>query len=89
MTISNGQLKAIVERIERCEAEKQALAADIKEIYSEAKGNGFDVKIIRKIIAMRKKDAADLQEEQALIDTYLVALGMTPIEQILNNEGTI
>ncbi len=71
-----GQLKSLVERIERLEEEKAALAADIREVYSEAKGVGFDVKIMRQIIRMRKIEKADLQEQEAILDLYLSALGM-------------
>ena len=72
------QLKAFVERIERLEEEKKTIAADIKEVYAEAKGNGFDIKILRKVISLRKKEASERQEEEALIDVYLAALGMAP-----------
>jgi uncharacterized protein (UPF0335 family) len=71
-----GQLKSLIERIERLEEEKAALAADIREVYSEAKGTGFDVKIMRQIIRMRKVEKADLQEQEAILDLYLSALGM-------------
>ncbi len=73
---SNNQLKSFVERIERLESEKAEIAADIKDIYAEAKGTGFDPKIIKKIVAMRKQDADKMREEQALIATYMDALGM-------------
>lgn len=73
---TNNQLKAFVERIERLEEEKKALADDIKEVYGEAKGSGFDTKIIRKIVALRKKDDAERREEEALLETYMEALGM-------------
>lgn len=78
MSISNshGQLKAIVERIERLETDKAAIATDIKEVYSEAKANGFDAKILRKLIALRKKEAAEREEEQSLLEVYMSALGM-------------
>jgi uncharacterized protein (UPF0335 family) len=78
MSISNshGQLKAIVERIERLEEDKAAIAADIKEVYSEAKANGFDAKILRKVISLRKKEAAEREEEQSLLEVYMNALGM-------------
>jgi uncharacterized protein (UPF0335 family) len=81
---SNGMLKSLVERVERLEEEKKAIAADIKEVYAEAKANGFDVKILRKVIAIRKKDAAQRAEEEALVETYMAALGMladTPLGQ--------
>lgn len=73
---TNNQLQALVERIERLEAEKAAISADIKDVYAETKSNGFDVKIVRKIIAMRKQDGSKRAEEQALIATYMDALGM-------------
>ena len=72
----NNQLQSFVDRIERLEAEKAAISVDIRDVYAETKSNGFDVKIIKKIIAMRKKDSAELREEQALIATYMDALGM-------------
>jgi uncharacterized protein (UPF0335 family) len=75
---THGQLKAIVERIERLEEEKKTIGADIKEVYAEAKGTGFDIKILRKVISLRKKEPAERQEEEALIDVYLAALGMPP-----------
>ena len=75
---AKDQLKAIIERIERLEEEKQALADDIKEVYAEAKANGFDVKILRKVVALRKKPSEERQEEEAILDLYLSALGMLP-----------
>jgi uncharacterized protein (UPF0335 family) len=75
-TFAQGQLRSIVERIERLEEEKKSIAGDIKEVYAEAKGNGFDIKILRKVISLRKKDADERQEEEALLDVYLAALGM-------------
>lgn len=81
---TNNQIKSIVERIEQLEDEKALIAQDIKEVYLEAKGNGFDPKIIKKIVALRKQDAQKLKEEQALIATYMDALGMladTPLGQ--------
>ncbi|HXJ00637.1 MAG TPA: DUF2312 domain-containing protein [Micropepsaceae bacterium] len=71
-----GQLKSLVERIERLEEEKTALSADIREVYAEAKGNGFDTKIMRQVIRIRKLDKADRQEMEAILDLYLSALGM-------------
>ena len=61
-TFAQGQLKSIVERIERLEEEKKTIAGDIKEVYAEAKANGFDTKIMRKLVALRKKDAAEREE---------------------------
>lgn len=69
-------LKSFIERIERLEEEKAALAADIREVYSEAKGTGFDVKIMRQVVRLRKLDTADRQEQDAILDLYLDALGM-------------
>lgn len=71
-----GQLKGLVERIERLEGEKAEIATDIKEIYIEAKSNGLDTKILRKVVALRKKDKHEREEEQAILDLYLEALGM-------------
>ncbi len=70
------RLKAFIERVERMEEEKAILMEDIKEIFSEAKGEGFDVKTIRHIIKIRKMDAADRQEAEAILETYLDALGI-------------
>jgi uncharacterized protein (UPF0335 family) len=69
------QLKTIIERIERLEEDKAAIATDLKEVYLEAKGNGFDVKVLRKVVRLRKQDKAKRQEEEALIDLYLSAIG--------------
>jgi uncharacterized protein (UPF0335 family) len=77
-TFAHGQLRALVERIERLEEEKKTIAGDIKEVYAEAKGNGFDTKILRKVISLRKKDVSERQEEESMIDVYLAALGMAP-----------
>jgi len=75
-TIAADQLRAYIERVERLEEEKAAIAADIKEVYAEAKGNGFDTKVMRKVVSLRKKDLAERQEEQAVLELYLHALGM-------------
>jgi uncharacterized protein (UPF0335 family) len=72
----NAQLKAVVERIERLEEDKAALSADIKEVYAEAKANGFDVKTLRKVISVRKVDAARRAEAEAMLEVYMNALGM-------------
>ncbi|MBV8976670.1 MAG: DUF2312 domain-containing protein [Alphaproteobacteria bacterium] len=69
-------LRSFIERIERLEEERAALSADIREVYSEAKGQGFDNKIMRQVVRMRKLDKADLQEQEAMLDLYLSALGM-------------
>ena len=76
--VAAGQLRAFVERIERLEEEKKALAGDIKEVYAEAKGNGFDTKILRKVISIRKMEEAERQEQESLLDLYMAALGMIP-----------
>ena len=75
-SVAAGPLKSFVERVERLEEEKKALAEDIKEVYGEAKALGFDTKIIRKVIAFRKMDAATRREEAVLLETYLNALGI-------------
>ena len=72
---AQGQLLSIIERIERGEADKAEIAEHIKEIYSEAKGNGFDVKIIRKVVALRRQDRARRMEEEAILDLYMVSIG--------------
>jgi uncharacterized protein (UPF0335 family) len=74
--IAASQLKSIVERIERLEEEKKAIADDIKDVYGEAKGNGFDAKVLRTIIRLRKQDASEREEQDAILDLYKAALGM-------------
>ena len=74
--VTGERLKSLIERIERLEEEKAALAEDIREVYSEAKGSGFDVKIMRQIVRLRKMDTTDRQEQEAILDTYMAALGM-------------
>jgi uncharacterized protein (UPF0335 family) len=76
--VAAGQLKSIIERIERLEEEKKEIAEQIKEVYAEAKANGFDAKTLRKVVSLRKRSTEDRQEEQALLDLYLHALGMLP-----------
>lgn len=76
--IAVEQLRAIVQRVEKLEEEKAALAADIREVYAEAKGNGFDIKAIRSIVKLRKMDASDHEEQETVLDTYKRALGMQP-----------
>ena len=73
---AKDQLKALVERIEHLEEEKKAIADDIKDVYAEAKGNGYDVKALRKIIRLRKQDKNERAEEEAILETYMHALGM-------------
>ncbi len=74
-TTAQGKLKTLIERIERLEEDKAAVSADLKEVYAETKGEGFDVKIVRKVVRLRKQDAAKRQEEEALIELYISAIG--------------
>jgi len=75
-SFAKGQLKAIIERIERLEEEKKTISDDIKDIYGEAKGNGFDVKALRTIVRIRKQDAQEREEQDTILDIYKNALGM-------------
>jgi uncharacterized protein (UPF0335 family) len=75
-SFARDQLKAIIERIERLEEEKKATSDDIRDVYAEAKGNGFDVKALRAIIRMRKMDSDERKEQEAVLETYMHALGM-------------
>lgn len=74
-TVAGDQLRAFVERVEKLEEEKKVIADDIKDVYAEAKGNGFDVKAMRKIVSLRKMKPHEREEQEALVDTYLHALG--------------
>ena len=76
--IAGERLRSFIERIERLEEEKRALSEDIKEVYAEAKGNGFDAKIMRQLIRIRRMDKDDLDEQESLLDVYKRALGMLP-----------
>ena len=73
---AKDQLKSFIDRIERLNEEREALSADIREVFSEAKGTGFDTKIMRQVIRMRKLDKADFQEQEAILDLYLTAMDM-------------
>jgi uncharacterized protein (UPF0335 family) len=73
---AKDQLKAIVERIERLEEEKKATSDDIRDVYAEAKGNGFDIKALRSIVRLRKQDTDERREQQEILETYMHALGM-------------
>ena len=73
---AKDQLKAIIERIERLEEEKKAISDDIRDVYAEGKGNGFDVKALRAVVRMRKQDPNERQEQETVLQTYLQALGM-------------
>lgn len=75
-SLAVDQLKTIISRVEKLEEEKAGIAADIRDVFAEAKGNGFDVKAIRAIIKIRKMDAAEREEQEATLDTYMAALGM-------------
>ena len=76
--VAAGQLRTIIERIERLEEEKKEVAEQIKEVYAEAKANGFDAKTLRKIVGLRKKPTEERQEEEELLELYMSALGMLP-----------
>lgn len=75
-TFSSDQLRSFIERVERLEEEKAALTADIREVYAEAKGQGFDTKIMRQVVRLRRLDTADRQEQRSILDLYLEHLGM-------------
>ena len=82
--VAADQLRVFIERIERLDEEKSAIGGDIKEVYAEAKGNGFDTKVLRKIVAVRKQDASERMEQDALMELYMSALGMAsaPAEEV-------
>ena len=73
---AKDQLKAIIERIERLEEEKKTISDDIRDVYAESKGNGFDVKALRAIVRLRKQDPQERQEQETILETYMQALGM-------------
>lgn len=75
-SIARDQLRAFIERIERLEEEKKTINDDIKDVYAEAKGTGFDTATLKKVIALRKKDEQERREQEMILDTYLAALGM-------------
>jgi len=74
--IAADRLRSLLERVERLEEEKAGLTADIREVYAEAKGSGFDTKVMRQIVRLRKMDSADRQEQEALLDVYRRAIGL-------------
>ena len=76
--VAQDQLRAFVERIERLEEERKAIGDDIRDVYAEAKGNGFDTKILRQVIRIRKLDKSERLEQEAILDLYMHALGMVP-----------
>lgn len=86
--IARDQLKAFVERIERLEEEKKTISEDIRDVYAEAKGNGYDTKALRKIVALRKKDQQERAEEEAILELYMQALGMMA-ESLSKPAGTV
>lgn len=75
-SVAPDQLRAFIERIERMEEEKKAIGSDIKEIYAEAKGNGFDTKVLRRLVNIRKQDHSERMEQEAILELYMQALGM-------------
>ena len=75
--LAKDQLKAIIERIERLEEEKKAISDDIRDVYAEGKGNGFDIKALRAIVRLRKQDQNERHEHEAILQTYMQALGMS------------
>ncbi|NPD15708.1 DUF2312 domain-containing protein [Xinfangfangia sp. D13-10-4-6] len=75
--VTADELRQLIERIEQFEAEKKDIAEQLKEVYAEAKGRGFDTKALRKIVSLRKKDANERQEEDAILEVYMTALGMS------------
>ncbi len=76
---AQDRLRSFIERIERLEEEKAGLTADIKEVYDEAKGTGFDARIMRQVVRLRKMEPADRQEQEMILDTYMHALGMAAV----------
>lgn len=81
-SVAQDQIKAFIERIERLNEEKAAISSDIKDVYAEAKGNGFDTAILRQIIKIRKQDHNERMEQEALLELYLTALGMAAPSQL-------
>lgn len=81
MSIAKEQLRAIVQRIEKLTEEKDGISADIRDVFAEAKGNGFDVNAVRQVIKLRKKAASERAEEEAILETYMLALGMLPEDE--------
>jgi uncharacterized protein (UPF0335 family) len=84
--ISVDQLRSVVERVEKLEEEKAAIAADIRDVFLEARGNGYDVKALRAILKLRKMDAHERDEQETMVDTYRRALGMAPQLEMFNEE---
>jgi len=85
--VAKDQLRTIVERIERLEEEKKAIADDIRDVYGEAKANGFDTKVLRQVVGLRKKDLSEREEQEAIRDLYMNALGMLPDFEPADDSG--
>lgn len=85
--IASERLRSFIERIERLEEEKAALAADIRDVFAEAKGTGFDVKVMRQVIKLRKMESNDRQELETMLELYMAALGMIPSSGVDQNEA--
>ena len=84
---AKDHLKAFVERVERLEEEKKALSDDIRDVYAEAKANGFDVKALRQVVRLRKQDVEERKEQEAILETYLQALGMLSLGAMPGDRG--
>ncbi|MEP2981101.1 MAG: DUF2312 domain-containing protein [Lentilitoribacter sp.] len=84
--VASNQLRAFIERIERLEEEKKTIADDIKDVYGEAKSMGYDTKVLRKVVSIRKLDQNERMEQEAVLDTYLAALGMLPQDDRAEDE---
>ena len=84
--VASNQLRAFIERIERLEEEKKTIADDIKDVYGEAKAMGYDTKVLRKVVSIRKLDQNERMEQEAVLDTYLAALGMLPQDERIEEE---
>ena len=80
-SVARDQLRTIVERVERLEEEKKAIADDIKDVYAEAKANGFDIKTLRTVVRLRKQETEERLEQEAMLDLYMSALGMLPADE--------
>lgn len=79
--VARDQLRSFIERVERLEEEKKTIADDIKDVYGEAKSTGFDTKILKKVIQLRRQDKDERMEQEAILDTYLAALGMIDLPE--------
>lgn len=88
-TIAREQIRALIERIERLEEEKKSISDDIRDVYAEAKGNGFDATIMRQIVKLRRMDAAERQENQTVLELYEHALGMKPYGAVSLPSGVV